>query len=343
MNVSNQARSLADRSGNSILHSEAISMVLKGEQTDIISDDELIDEYESKYIKELFMYIDDKDIKDAVYDSFYDSKLKKNLVYVYNNISDVHKKARVRILTRMLWYNLIGMNIGGNETMEEITKKRGRKRKNADIESIKIDKTIITENALTESETKSEYETPIIEEIPQYDPIDTSNARIFVMDEEVKSESNAIDDTIADEVEVEAEPFVTETVTEVNVKPETVEEVNADTNGAATKKKRANRKAKDESVQDESLESDFIPTHQIINGEAKDCRFVEGMTYTLPFARLYRTSVAKQPIGVCLGEVEILSTMIHDHRVNVFDHGRKIAGWIDTDEITGLNWTYTVG
>jgi RNA polymerase sigma factor (sigma-70 family) len=43
MNVSNQARSLADRSGNSILHSEAISMVLKGEQTDIISDDELIE------------------------------------------------------------------------------------------------------------------------------------------------------------------------------------------------------------------------------------------------------------------------------------------------------------
>ena len=311
MNVSNQARSLADRSGNSILHSEAISMVLKGEQTDIISDDELIDEYESKYIKELFMYIDDKDIKDAVYDSFYDSKLKKNLVYVYNNISDAYKKARVRILTRMLWYNLIGMNMGGSETMEETTKKRGRKRKNADVESIQTEKTTTDVNSMSESETKSDCAATVIEEIPQYDPIDTSNARIFVMNEEVKSESNAIDDTIADEVEAEAEPVVAETVAEVNVEPETVEEVNAD--GAATKKKRANIKTKDESAN-------------------TSCK-TKGIQHSLPFARFYRTSVAKKPIGVCLGTVEIMSDEIHDNRINVFDHGRKISGWIDVTEI----------
>lgn len=288
-------------------------MVLKGEQTDIISDDEIIDEYESKYIKELFMYIDDKDIKDAVYDSFYDSKLKKNLVYVYNNISDVHKKARVRILTRMLWYNLIGMNMGGNETMEEITKKRGRKRKNADIESTQIDGTTIIEDAVITSETKSDCAAPVIDEIQQDYPIDASNARIFVMDEEVKSESNAIDDTIVDEVEIEAEPVVTETVAEVNVEPETVEEVNADTDGAATKTKRAKIKTKDVS--------------------AKISCKAEEIHHSLPFARLYRTSVAKKPIGVCLGIVEIMSDEIHDNRINVFDHGRKISGWIDVTEI----------
>ena len=288
-------------------------MVLKGEQTEIISDDEIIDEYESKYIKELFMYIDDKDIKDAVYDSFYDSKLKKNLVYVYNNISDAYKKARVRILTRMLWYNLIGMNIGGNETMEEITKRRGRKRKNTDVESIQTEGTTIIEDAEIKSETKSDCAAPIIEEIQQDDPIDASNARIFVMDEEVKYESNAIDDTIADEVEVEAEHVVAETVAEVNVEPETVEEVNADTDGAATKKKHAKIKTKDES--------------------AKTSCKTEGIQHSLPFARFYRTSVAKKPIGVCLGTVEILSDEIHDNRINVFDHGRKISGWVDVTEI----------
>lgn len=313
MNISNQARSLADRSGNSILHSEAISMVLNGDQTDIISDDEIIDEYESKYIKELFMYIDDKEIKDAVYDSFYDSKSKKNLVYVYNNISDIHKRARVRILTRMLWYNLIGMNVGGNETMEEITKKRGGKRKNADIESTRIEGTTIIEDAVIKSETKSDCAAPVIDEIQQDDPIDASNARIFVMDEEVKSERNAIDDIIADEVEVEAEPVVAETVAEVNVEPETVEEVNADTDGAATEKKHAKRNTKDESAN-------------------ISCK-TEEIQHSLPFARLYRTSVAKQPIGVCLGIVEILSDEIHDNRINVFDHGRKISGWIDVTEI----------
>lgn len=82
-------------------------MVLKGDASKIVLDDDVIDEYESKYIKEMFMYIDDKEIKDAVYDSFYDSKKNCNLIYVYNEITDENQKSRVRILTRMLWSNLV--------------------------------------------------------------------------------------------------------------------------------------------------------------------------------------------------------------------------------------------
>lgn len=107
MSISNQARELSKRSGESILHSEAISRVLKGDTSKIVFDDDVIDEYESKYIKEMFMYIDDKEIKDAVYDSFYDSKKNRNLIYVYNEITDENRKSRVRILTRMLWFNLV--------------------------------------------------------------------------------------------------------------------------------------------------------------------------------------------------------------------------------------------
>ena len=107
MSISKQAKDLAKRSGEAILHSEAISMVLKGETSNLISDDEVIDEYESKYIKEMFMYIDDKKIKDAVYDSFYDSKKNHNLIYQYNDIIEPDRQARVRILTRMLWFNLV--------------------------------------------------------------------------------------------------------------------------------------------------------------------------------------------------------------------------------------------
>ena len=107
LSVSKQAKDLAKRSGEAILHSEAISMVLKGETSNLISDDEVIDEYESKYIKEMFMYIDDKEIKDAVYDSFYDSKKNHNLIYQYNDIIEPDRQARVRILTRMLWFNLV--------------------------------------------------------------------------------------------------------------------------------------------------------------------------------------------------------------------------------------------
>lgn len=287
-------------------------MVLKGEQTDIISDDELIDEYESKYIKELFMYIDDKDIKDAVYDSFYDSKLKKNLVYVYNNISDVHKKARVRILTRMLWYNLIGMNMGGNGNMEEITKKRGRKRKNADVESIQTEKTTTDVISMIESETKSDCADQ--DAVDAYDAYDVSDAIVYAIDEsnDADTEISQIDTTI-----IESEHVVNDTTTETSVEQETTESANTDTNGAASNSKKRTTKKK------ESADSIKDKTSCII----------EGAEHSLPFARLYRTSVANKPIGVCLGTVKILSNEIHDNRVNVFDFGRKVAGWIDVSEI----------
>ena len=91
-----------------MLQSEAISSIISGAASHAEYDtSELIDEYESKYIKELFSYIDDKQIKDSVYDSFYESKRCKNLIYVYNDIDDEPRRARVRILTRKLWYELI--------------------------------------------------------------------------------------------------------------------------------------------------------------------------------------------------------------------------------------------
>ena len=106
--VMNSARKLAEACNYNILHSQAITSVVRGgsfECAPPISDAQ--DEYEARKIKELFCYIDDKDVKDAVYDSFYDSKKAKYLIYVYNSIEDEPRKARVRVLTRMLWYELI--------------------------------------------------------------------------------------------------------------------------------------------------------------------------------------------------------------------------------------------
>lgn len=105
--IAKRARSVADKCGNRILHSEAITKVVSNDTTDIISDDSIIDEYEAKYIKEMFAYIDDKSVKDAVYDSFYESKAHHNLIFIYNDIVDEGIKARVRVITRMLWYKLI--------------------------------------------------------------------------------------------------------------------------------------------------------------------------------------------------------------------------------------------
>lgn len=71
-----------------------------------------------------------------------------------------------------------------------------------------------------------------------------------------------------------------------------------------------------------------------VKSEVKQVEKIEvGKTYELPFTRLYMSSVAKLPICVCSGIVEILSDEIHDGRINVLNHGTKLKGWIDITEI----------
>ena len=67
--------------------------------------------------------------------------------------------------------------------------------------------------------------------------------------------------------------------------------------------------------------------------EYKKPKIAVGATYTLPFARLYASSVAKKPICVCSGETVIISTDVHDGRINVNNLGTGFVGWIDVTEI----------
>lgn len=102
--VQKDARELAEQYDNTIFHSQAITHIIDGS----IPDRRYFfaDEYEAIVIREMFCYIDDVEIKNAVYDSFYESKSRNNLLYRYNEINDEPRKARVRVLTRMLWREL---------------------------------------------------------------------------------------------------------------------------------------------------------------------------------------------------------------------------------------------
>ena len=95
---------MANEYEDQILHSEAITHALHGTKPKL----KHIVKWESEAaeIRDIFCSIEDKDICDAVYDSFYASREAHNLVYRYNGIRDEYKKARVRILTKMLWYSL---------------------------------------------------------------------------------------------------------------------------------------------------------------------------------------------------------------------------------------------
>ena len=285
LSVAKQARSLSEKSRNAIPHSEAISMVLKHDTKEVISDDSVIDEYESRYIKEMFSYIDDKDIKDAVYDSFYESKSNRNLLFIYNSIRDEHKQARVRILTRMLWHNLIRSDF----SMEE-TKKRGRKRK---------------------YDTEQVMDTPIVETTEQIPEDNEADILAGILDviESVPDEVDVPEQIEAEQTEVE--PTVEATVIEstADVTPEVTETVKP-------KRTRAPREKKADPTPEKSASA-----------------FKVGDKITLPFARLFPSSVATQSMCVCTGEVEVLSDEIHDGRINVFSSGTNRKGWINISEI----------
>lgn len=106
-NIVKSARILSAGYDNKILHSEAITHAIHGTEPDRQYIENFRNEYEAYQIRELFCYIDDKEICNAVYDSFYASKSRKNLIFIYNGIDSSDKQARVRVLTRMLWYKLI--------------------------------------------------------------------------------------------------------------------------------------------------------------------------------------------------------------------------------------------
>lgn len=107
-NVMKSARRLSENYNNQLLHSNAISHVVRGDELEThpsLADSK--NEYEARLIRNLFCTIDDKEVCAAVYDSFYDSKSANHLIYVYNSVEDEPRKARVRVLTRMLWHTLI--------------------------------------------------------------------------------------------------------------------------------------------------------------------------------------------------------------------------------------------
>lgn len=94
------ARELANEYDNEISHSNALTHILQN--TKPTMKEQYHAEREAEIIRDFFCSIEDKEICDAVYDSYYDGKAKRNLVYVYNGITDESRKARVRILVKML-------------------------------------------------------------------------------------------------------------------------------------------------------------------------------------------------------------------------------------------------
>lgn len=106
MMVASLARSLANKYDNRILHSEALTWILTGERPNIIDDDGNIKQKcaSLSYLDDILFEVDDDEVCKCVRCSIAESNRSQNLVYMYNNITDEPRKARVRVLCRMIWY-----------------------------------------------------------------------------------------------------------------------------------------------------------------------------------------------------------------------------------------------
>ena len=94
------------QSNYQLRNSQAITCVVQNKPANEMLHIDDTQSAEDLQIKELYCTVDSKSICDAVYDSYFDSKAAGHLIYTYNNIVDKHQRARVRVLTRMLWYRL---------------------------------------------------------------------------------------------------------------------------------------------------------------------------------------------------------------------------------------------
>ena len=112
LGVSSIAREKCKEWEGLISESEALTWVMQNKEPEIVkhfkgkvpTKEEALD-YNSRlsYLKDFLSQIDDEDIRSAVKDSYIASLHNRNLVYRYNNIKSTSLKARVRVLSKMLW------------------------------------------------------------------------------------------------------------------------------------------------------------------------------------------------------------------------------------------------
>ena len=62
--------------------------------------------YIKLYVREALQNVDDKKVKFYVLCSIKKSQLNKNLVFIYDKSLSPSRKARVRVLSKLIWYNL---------------------------------------------------------------------------------------------------------------------------------------------------------------------------------------------------------------------------------------------
>lgn len=107
---SQDAKTLEHKTRSLLSSNEALNACLDSKLPDNFNQRILISRaekmYIDRYIKEALSQIDDIDVKKSVCYTLIKSRQLDNLVFVYLDNLSTSQKSRVRIISRMVWYNL---------------------------------------------------------------------------------------------------------------------------------------------------------------------------------------------------------------------------------------------
>ena len=107
--AASKSRELMKSVNNSVLESEAITWALLGKKPKNLKkrvrQHMNISVPRTSYMNKLLGFIEDEDILDCVKESFTQSVRLGNLTFYYPVKIPDYKKSRVRVLTRMCWFN----------------------------------------------------------------------------------------------------------------------------------------------------------------------------------------------------------------------------------------------
>lgn len=108
--IAKSARRFAESTDNVVSHCEALTWTLRHEIPDSLKDRK--DYYLNRsqwlrdHIDKVLGLVEDEFVKKSAIESFYTSLQKKKLTYVYINVIEEPRRARIRVLVNQLWYTL---------------------------------------------------------------------------------------------------------------------------------------------------------------------------------------------------------------------------------------------
>lgn len=108
--LSSLARKKAEDVNDVILHSHALNWILTGEVPYVVEHPVTVLSEREQQIEAAYdylLYVEDREVATAAESSLHNSLEFNHLTYIYNNINDLTRQARVRVITRMLWALLI--------------------------------------------------------------------------------------------------------------------------------------------------------------------------------------------------------------------------------------------